>query len=498
MATSPFLEDLGSEFSRKKFFEEFFPFRHRRSSAGSGVQVFNFPVIIYSFPPTVEVPFQIIIGGTPPSTTKAYAVGGVHTLNVNEEFLPVTNVWSSKAVLPTGRGELMSAALGTTSKLGVVCGGDNGSISISETSHYDSGLNSWTAKTAMPSGISEAAGPQAPSTASSLYIIGGFTRPSSFINSTLEYNVDGEIWSTRANVTRANRRMGAFSFFDDLHVVGGDSPTGQNDHYKYIPSTNVWSTKTDIPATSQKAGSGYNTVGYAGRSTGMYAWDNTTEVWTSTSNPPIALFTFSMFTSISKIYAVGNQSSAKTCYSLDPPSNSWATKANMITGRYDLTSYSFETLTNPLIFFKIDDQTTVDASKRFVSLQRRSEELFSIDTYGKFSGQNSAIPQLMISVDLVEAATNDTLAATSGIINNLNRIRYKIGSIMGYPGSWHSGTTTFGAFVTLTGSQHISGAKEIGTIYAGRFSDYTGSVRINDGNIHLNTGAKIYFDKEGA
>jgi N-acetylneuraminic acid mutarotase len=233
-----------------------------------------------------------------------YAVGGTNTtptgnLTKVESYNPSTNVWTTRASLPSGRGRTAGAA--TVNGVLYVAGGyGTGTTGLTKTLYAYNG-SGWSTKAAMPvaggCGGSGAVG-------SMLYVFVGCD-PSTTATANgkgilLQYNPALNAWSTRQSAPGAHRLPGVAALGGKLYVVGGKNSIGvvTNELHVYNPATNTWSVKAAMPAAR------YNLTAYAVGSL---------------------------------LYAVGGQNGGdaftNTVYVYNPSTNTWKTGPSMPTAR---------------------------------------------------------------------------------------------------------------------------------------------------------------------
>jgi N-acetylneuraminic acid mutarotase len=123
---------------------------------------------------------------------KIYAIGGALSsfLTTNEEYDPVTNGWTTKAAMPTARGDLTAAVLNSRVYL---IGGLGGTPATPSTifatiEEYDPASNLWVSKASMPTARRA---PMAAAVNSKIYVIGGvlsYSYPLSALSTNEEFS----------------------------------------------------------------------------------------------------------------------------------------------------------------------------------------------------------------------------------------------------------------------------------------------------------------------
>lgn len=180
---------------------------------------------------------------------KVYVAGGQGDQSINNTAIlqvydPVTDSWQTKAPLPSPTSAAGGAVI--DGKLYVV-GGMNSSNTAVEMGNalrvYDPGLNSWVAKTPMPT-------PRAFVTVTAingkLYAAGGGNGGAS---STLEvYDPASDVWTTKPAMQTARYGHGAAAIDGILYVAGGhDTSNFLSSIEAYDPASDTWSQKEAMP-----------------------------------------------------------------------------------------------------------------------------------------------------------------------------------------------------------------------------------------------------------
>ena len=186
-----------------------------------------------------------------------YAIGGenldANALNPHlaavEAYDPAANLWTTKAPLPAARSSLSAAAVGNVI---FVFGGDdviaptaNANVfnPLNKVEAYDVATNVWTTKAAMPTrrerfAIAELNGV--------IYVMGGIIPSGTFVDSTASvqaYTVATNTWATKASLPAARNDLSASVVGGVIYAMGGQ---GSSAAYAYNPSTDTWTTKASM------------------------------------------------------------------------------------------------------------------------------------------------------------------------------------------------------------------------------------------------------------
>ena len=157
---------------------------------------------------------------------KIYAIGGrtgllsipSSTVNVVDEYNPITDTWRSRAPMPTPRTELADAAAVVNGRI-YVFGGYDGNDTTSVVEEYDPITDTWRSRAPMPTARERLA------TAvvnGRIYTIGG--SPSGWPNtlSTVEeYDPATDTWRSRAAMPTARYDLSAAVVDGRIYTIGG-------------------------------------------------------------------------------------------------------------------------------------------------------------------------------------------------------------------------------------------------------------------------------------
>ena len=194
------------------------------------------------------------VGGTGSAT-----VGPSLTLDTMDAYDPVRNTWTAKAPMPTRRyGYAVGVAKGILFVVGGSTGTETGLVEA-----YDPITNRWTVKAPMPSprvwpGVGVVNG--------ILYVVGGVCcgcceagYGTSHILDTVEaYDPTTNMWTAKAPMPTQRYGFAVGVANQVLYVVGGFrvGTTPVNVVEAYDPMRNAWTTKAPLPGTRSPAGLG--------------------------------------------------------------------------------------------------------------------------------------------------------------------------------------------------------------------------------------------------
>lgn len=197
--------------------------------ANAWTNLANMPTARYEFGAT-ELNGQLYaIGGNPGCGSAASAIRAV------EVYDPVSNLWSSKALLPTGSwGEAVTSVNG---KIYVIDGFNNNVYC------YDPGSNGWSLKAPSPAPCSFGV---AAVVNGLVYIIG--TGGAGAQAGVYAYDPVGDSWAAKAPMPTARYASAGAAVNGVIYVAGGFSNTGAVATVEaYNPATDAWSTVTPLP-----------------------------------------------------------------------------------------------------------------------------------------------------------------------------------------------------------------------------------------------------------
>ena len=190
-----------------------------------------------------------------------------------------------------------------------------------------------------------------------LYVFGGYGANSSlFLDEVFEYDPSTNAWTTKTDMPTARWGMVAVEFNGLIYVFAGQG-TINNKNEVYNPADDTWDvSKAAVPANL--AEQGLMGVKYGDKihlfyQSYHYEYDPSTDLYTQKANVPRRLTWSTCATVGSKIYIIGGYSydaptdACDVNYEYDPATDTWATKAPMPVSRYGATRE------NPVINGKI-------------------------------------------------------------------------------------------------------------------------------------------------
>lgn len=201
---------------------------------------------------------------------KVYVIGGMNYVDVNqvtysyatEEYDPSTNVWTSKAPMPTGNpvnsilGNRFIAGTPVNGKIYITVFNNNGNSPIFSTFEYDPATNAWDiTKSPIPFGNSQYT---VASMGGKLYALTS--------DSFAEYTPATDTWIIRPSPpqTLSQMRLIAVPAKNKLYAIGGYSASNICDTVQeYDPASNAWTTQISVPvprhstATAEAGGKVY-------------------------------------------------------------------------------------------------------------------------------------------------------------------------------------------------------------------------------------------------
>jgi N-acetylneuraminic acid mutarotase len=182
---------------------------------------------------------------------KVYAIGGCAlgasdpvncdfngiSLNSIEAYAPATNVWKSKAPMPTARADL-AAVTGLDGKIYVMGGwnvrnGFNDPVALDTVEAYDPVTNTWATKAPMPTArywVSAARGSDG-----RIYAYGGVDTTTNALSTFEAYDPSTNTWATLPGLFlsgSATAAVGAAFLGGKVYVIGGSDAD-------YVPHRNV-------------------------------------------------------------------------------------------------------------------------------------------------------------------------------------------------------------------------------------------------------------------
>jgi N-acetylneuraminic acid mutarotase len=222
------------------------------------------------------------------------ATGGPNVLDVNEEYDPATNTWTTRHPMPTARHSFGIAVY--QNKIYCIGGSNNGPhLAVNEV--YDPATDTWETKTSMPTAR---AGLSANSVNGKIYLMGGDA------NTTNEaYDPVTDSWSTKAQIPEGVDYSPSAVVNNKIYLFGSLSSLATQ---IYDPETDRWASGADVPDGVKE--------GAAAATSGV--------------NVPLKIYVMGGVTTfVINGNTFGNYSDLNQVY--DPESNKWSTGANLPT-----------------------------------------------------------------------------------------------------------------------------------------------------------------------
>ena len=153
--------------------------------------------------------------------SKIYVIGGQYgtIFSTNEEYDPATNTWAGKASMPTAREFPATAAV--NNKIYAIGGnvsGAHGSNVTAINEEYDPVTNVWTSKANMHTARE---GATVAVLNNRIYAIGGVTGPTTLTAANEEYDPTTNAWTDRAGMPTPRSFAGGATLNNKVYVIGG-------------------------------------------------------------------------------------------------------------------------------------------------------------------------------------------------------------------------------------------------------------------------------------
>jgi N-acetylneuraminic acid mutarotase len=224
------------------------------------------------------------------------ATGGPNNLNVNEEYDPATNTWTTKKPMPTARHSFGIAVY--QNKIYCIGGSINGPrLAVNEV--YDPATDSWETKTSMPTAR---AGLIANTVNGKIYLMGG--DPANTTNEA--YDPTADSWSTKAQIPTSADSSQSAVVNNKVYLFGGLS--SRNSTQIYDPVTDKWTSGIPIPSGVAEGAA----------------------IATAGANVPVRIYLMGGETTyVRNGVTHGNVTDLNQVY--DPESNAWSTGARLPT-----------------------------------------------------------------------------------------------------------------------------------------------------------------------
>jgi len=248
---------------------------------------------------------------------KIYVIGG-QSYSANFKFRtvevydPATNTWTTKANMPTARCSL--AAVELNGKIYAIGGNGSGSVHLNTVEEYDPATNTWTTKAGM---IRSRHGLTAVAANGKIYAVGGIAGTKVY-SSVEEYDPKTNTW-TEWNVTPevrfASRWFNASVYIDgNIYLTGGyfDNSNNTSRTFKYNIAANSYSEMAALPEWAEDlaavaiSGKGYFMGGYSNKiMAALQVFDPENGTWEQKNPMPTARTGLAAAVAGGKIYAIG-------------------------------------------------------------------------------------------------------------------------------------------------------------------------------------------------
>jgi N-acetylneuraminic acid mutarotase len=225
---------------------------------------------------------------------KIYMVGGGNyscsVYQTLQAYDPLANAWTNLANMPTPRYEFNAAEL--NGQLYAIGGNPGcGSIynPIRAVEAYDPVSDTWSSKAVLPTGSWDMG---VVSANGKIYAIGGFS------TNTYCYDPVADSWSSKTPVPAPYSGGAAVAVNGIIYLIGGDAVANQAAVYAYDPVADAWTTKASMPTARYFcAGAAVNGIIYVvgGHSstsalTTVEAYDPTTDTWSTMPSLPFQVW----------------------------------------------------------------------------------------------------------------------------------------------------------------------------------------------------------------
>lgn len=250
---------------------------------------------------------------------KIYAIGGDalstargDALGTNEMYDPVTDVWTTKAPMPTPRWGFGIAVY--QNKIYCIGGKNSRANEV-----YDPATDTWETEVPMPTARWQL---QANVANGKIYLMDGV--PNRTLNEV--YDPVANSWTTKTSIPFIETGYNAVGDYyasavvdNKIYLIGvvGFFPEGEGDrllNQMYNPETDVWSLRAPSPSGTTPAAAGVTTGVWApkrihviGKDRSNRAYDPTNDRWTGGNSVPTSLGDFGVAVANDKLYVIGGK-----------------------------------------------------------------------------------------------------------------------------------------------------------------------------------------------
>ncbi len=242
--------------------------------------------------------------------------------------------WRNEPTMMVGRALAASAV--ANDKLYAMGGYDSGSTISPANEQFDPATNLWTSKAAVPTPVVQT---QGATVANRIYLPGGSTASGG--STTMQiYDTTTDTWSQGASLPQALMSEGVASFNGKVYLMGGyigNPGSASTAVFEYDPATNLYTTKSPMPVSHSNFSAVVldNAIYIAGGVEGgsghsSYSYNPATDVWTAIAPFQIDFRSFGGFALDGEVWLVGgsdqNGNLQQPNYQVNiynPTSNTW-------------------------------------------------------------------------------------------------------------------------------------------------------------------------------
>lgn len=262
----------------------------------------------------------------------------------------VPNTWATKAPIPSARTFAVAGAMNNI--IYVVGGKDPSNRAVNTVRAYTIATNSWSLKAPLPGNRSSANG--VTPLGGRLYVTGGMNNTSGGTRTVYAYNPSTNVWVQRASLPAKGACGAQGAIAGLLYVYAGAASFNCNSvrgFYRYNPSTNSWTTLPSPPSAHESPIGGvisgkFYLVGTAADHSTSPAilahnvYNPATNSWSSRAPLPSAQENAAGAALGGRLYVAGgtflsgfSDRLTGTLRSYNPATNTWTTRAAMLTPR---------------------------------------------------------------------------------------------------------------------------------------------------------------------